>query len=29
LLSVLAFPVLGLALLRVTPARLEALPGNT
>jgi Kef-type K+ transport system membrane component KefB len=29
LLSVLAFPVLGLALLRVTPARLEPLPGNT
>ncbi len=29
LLSVLAFPVIGLALLRVTPARLKALPGNT
>jgi Kef-type K+ transport system membrane component KefB len=28
LLSVLAFPVAGLALLRVTPARLEALPEN-
>ena len=29
LLSVLAFPVLGLALLHVTPARLRALPGNS
>ena len=28
LLSVLVFPVAGLALLRVTPARLSALPGN-
>ncbi len=28
LLSVLVFPVAGLALLRVTPARLRALPGN-
>jgi Kef-type K+ transport system membrane component KefB len=29
LLSVLAFPVLGLALLRVTPAPLQALPDNS
>jgi Kef-type K+ transport system membrane component KefB len=29
LLSVLAFPVAGLALLRVTPARLQALPDNS
>lgn len=29
LLSVLAFPVAGLALLRVTPARLQALPENS
>jgi uncharacterized membrane protein len=29
LLSVLVFPVIGLALLRVTPGRLQALPGNS
>jgi hypothetical protein len=29
LLSVLVFPVAGLALLRVTPARLQALPENS
>jgi Kef-type K+ transport system membrane component KefB len=29
LLSVLAFPVIGLALLRVTPGRLQALPENS